>query len=67
MHGGMWERCDSPYERRFIKGGDPNCAEGVKYDFRLSSTILKAIFGRAIDTSKLSETEKGDPCVTPFP
>ncbi len=29
----------------FIKGGDVNCAEGVKYDFRVSSKILKASYG----------------------
>jgi len=44
----------------FIKGGDVACAEGVKYDFRLSSRILKASFERPIDVTKLSEVEKKD-------
>jgi len=33
----------------FIEGGDPRCAEGVKYDFRLSSRILKAKWGQPVD------------------
>lgn len=42
----------------FIQGGDSTCVEGVKYDFRLSTRILKARYTSPIDASKLSETEK---------
>lgn len=49
----------------FIKGGDPYCAEGVKYDFRLSSHILKASFKRPVDAQKLSETEKKELVIEP--
>lgn len=42
----------------FIKGGDVNCAEGVKYDFRVSSKILKANYKHPIDVNKLTESEK---------
>lgn len=52
-------------EQSFIKGGDIKCAEGVKYDFRLSSRILKASFKRPIDVSKLTETEKNDLFIEP--
>jgi dUTPase len=41
----------------FIKGGIANCAEGIKYDFRLGSSILRAGFGE-INAEKLTETEK---------
>ncbi|MEK7993950.1 MAG: hypothetical protein AAB403_09130 [Planctomycetota bacterium] len=37
----------------FIQGGDVACAEGVKYDFRLSSRILKAKFGRPMEASEV--------------
>src|SRR5579871_2932856 len=37
----------------FIQGGDPLCAEGVKYDFRLSERFLKAKFGRPINASEV--------------
>jgi deoxycytidine triphosphate deaminase len=33
----------------FLQGGDVRCAEGVKYDFRLSSRILKAKWGRPVE------------------
>ncbi len=52
-------------DKTFIKGGDPNCAEGVKYDFRLSSHILRASFGRPIDADRLTETEKTSLVVEP--
>lgn len=32
-----------------IKDGDLECAEGIKYDFRLGSKFLKAYFGRVMD------------------
>src|SRR6266508_3339282 len=41
----------------FIKGGDPEAVEGVKYDFHLGSKILMA-GGSPIDTNQLSELEK---------
>jgi len=49
-------------QQTFIKGGKP---EGVKYDFRLSSRILKASYERPIDANQLSETEKGNLFVEP--
>jgi len=49
----------------FIQNGDPQCAEGIKYDFRLSSQILKSSFKRPIDASRLSEREKGDLSIAP--
>lgn len=52
-------------EGTFIKGGDIKCAEGVKYDFRLSSRILKASYQRPIDVDKLTETEKSDLFIEP--
>lgn len=36
-------------EQRIIVGGDTNCAEGIKYDFRLGKKFLKAYFGRVMD------------------
>src|SRR6266513_3507666 len=41
----------------FIKDGDPESVEGVKYDFHLGSHILMA-GGSPIDTDQLSELEK---------
>ena len=49
----------------FIQNGDPSGVEGVKYDLRLSSRILKAKFSRPVDASEMSEVEKGDLCVDP--
>lgn len=49
----------------FIKKGDIKCAEGVKYDFRVSSKILKASFQRPIDVNKLTESEKSDLFIEP--
>ena len=52
------ERLREAVERQtFIQGGDPICAEGVKYDFRLSARILKAKFGRPIDASLVAPDE----------
>lgn len=42
----------------FIQGGDTSCVEGVKYDFRMSTRLLKARYSSPIDASKLTETEK---------
>jgi deoxycytidine triphosphate deaminase len=49
----------------FIKRGDVACAEGVKYDFRLSPHILKAAFRRPIDATHLSASEKKELLVEP--
>lgn len=49
----------------FIKGGDIKCAEGVKYDFRMGSRILKATFNQPIDMSRLSEAERKNMFVEP--
>lgn len=49
----------------FIKGGELKCAEGVKYDFRVSSKILKASYQRPIDVNKLTETEKRELFIEP--
>lgn len=39
----------------FIKNGDVNCCEGLKYDFRLSNRILKATLKRPVDFSDQSD------------
>jgi dUTPase len=49
----------------FIHGGDPACAEGVKYDFRMSSKILKASFGRPVDANQLSASERATLFIEP--
>jgi len=49
----------------FIQGGDVKCAEGVKYDFRLSQRILKAKFGRPVSADKLSAQEQADLFIEP--
>jgi dCTP deaminase len=49
----------------FIKGGSPDCAEGVKYDFRLSARILKASFQGPIDATKLTTLEQAKLAVEP--
>jgi deoxycytidine triphosphate deaminase len=49
----------------FVQGGDLNCVEGVKYDFRLGPRILKARYSTPIDATKLNETEKQGLCVEP--
>lgn len=59
------EICNAVERQTFIKGGLVSCAEGVKYDFRLSTRILKAKFDRAVDADKLTETEKRDLRVDP--
>lgn len=42
----------------FIRGGDVNAVEGVKYDLHMGSRILKAAFGQAVDIERMNETEK---------
>src|SRR5487761_31959 len=52
-------------KQTFIKGGNPDCAEGIKYDFRLSPKILKASLGGPIDASKLSIAERAALVIEP--
>jgi deoxycytidine triphosphate deaminase len=52
-------------DETFIKNGIISCAEGVKYDFRMSSSVLKASEGRPIDIDKLTESEKTKMVVEP--
>ncbi len=40
-----------------LSDGDVNCAEGIKYDFRLGTKFLKAYFGCAVDYKDLSSPE----------
>jgi len=49
----------------FIQNGLEQCVEGVKYDFRLSTRILKAKFGQPIDAAKLSQVQFADLIVEP--
>lgn len=49
----------------FLQRADLACAEGVKYDFRMSSRILKATYGTPIDISQLSASEKAGIFVEP--
>src|SRR5882724_6428847 len=52
-------------EETFIKGGEAQCAEGIKYDFRMGSRVLKAKYGRSIDIDKLPEAEKAQMLIEP--
>jgi deoxycytidine triphosphate deaminase len=52
-------------DQTFIKEGSVRCAEGIKYDFRMGSRVLKAKYGRSIDIDKLPEAEKADMIVEP--
>lgn len=52
-------------DESFIQGGVVASAEGVKYDFRLSSRILKAEFGRPVDYDDLSGSEKSKMVIEP--
>jgi deoxycytidine triphosphate deaminase len=56
---------DAISSQTFIKGGNIKCAEGVKYDFRVSSKLLKASYKRPIDVEKLSEAEKAELFIEP--
>ncbi len=42
----------------YLKNGSEECAEGIKYDFRLGSRFLKAYFGRPIDFKDISSAEE---------
>lgn len=52
-------------EKTFIKNALPQNAEGIKYDFRLSSWLLKAQYGRPVDTAKFTEQEQASLRVEP--
>lgn len=49
----------------FIKDGIAECAEGVKYDFRMGSRVLKAKYGRSMDMDKMPEPDKAEMAVEP--
>jgi deoxycytidine triphosphate deaminase len=49
----------------FIKDGNQDNIDGLKYDFSLSSRILKAKFKQPIDISALPETRKVDLVIEP--
>lgn len=49
----------------FIINGKLKNAEGVKYDFCMSSLVLKSDYPKPIDVNKLSESEKGKIAVEP--
>ena len=49
----------------FIKGGSASCAEGLKYDFRLGTRILKASLGQPVDMNSLPEVQRGAMAVDP--
>lgn len=48
-----------------IKNGRAENAEGVKYDFRISSRILKAKYHQPIDVNNLPEQEKANIFIEP--
>lgn len=52
-------------EQTFVKNGIAESVEGIKYDFRMSSNVLKASKGRPVDLDKLTETEKTEMVVEP--
>lgn len=41
-----------------IQNGSRDCAEGIKYDFRMGSRFLKAYFGRPIDFQDIKSAEE---------
>lgn len=41
-----------------IQNGSCDCAEGIKYDFRMGSRFLKAYFGRPIDFEDIKSAEE---------
>ena len=42
----------------FIKGGDRSSAEGVKYDFRIGTRVLKASVGQPIEMLSIPEQDR---------
>ncbi|MCE5306079.1 MAG: hypothetical protein LLG20_00395 [Acidobacteriales bacterium] len=51
-------------EQTFIKNGEPRCAEGVKYDLRMGSQLLKA-GNNPVNTRELPENERAQLCLDP--
>lgn len=49
----------------FIRDGEVGGVEGIKYDFHLSSLILKAKFTRPVDATELSESDRRSLTVEP--
>lgn len=56
---------DAILAQSIMQGGDEQCVEGVKYDFRSSSHILKAKYGQPIDAKELSQSERADLIIEP--
>lgn len=42
----------------YIIDGNPECVEGIKYDFQLGSRFLKAYFGRPVDFKDIKSPEE---------
>lgn len=49
----------------YMTGGEPDAVEGVKYDFRTSSRILKASYRKPIDIITLSPAEQNQLFIAP--
>lgn len=56
---------DALSQNGFIRNGKKDNIDGIKYDFCLSSTILKAKFKQPIDVEKLPDTMKRELVVEP--
>ncbi|HZE69347.1 MAG TPA: hypothetical protein VE135_07505 [Pyrinomonadaceae bacterium] len=52
-------------EGKLISSGELSCAEGVKYDFRLSQRILKAKFRRPVNANELTLAERRELVIEP--
>lgn len=52
-------------KNRFFTEGLTTSVEGVKYDFRLGSRILKADYNRPIDIEEMTQTERRDMSINP--
>jgi deoxycytidine triphosphate deaminase len=52
-------------QRDFIIDGKLDNAEGIKYDFQLGSSLLKADYGQPIEMEKLSEVERAKLAIQP--
>jgi deoxycytidine triphosphate deaminase len=56
---------DAVKQGTFIKNGDPGSVEGVKYDLRMGSRVLKAAYSQPIDMSELSAIDRSAMSVDP--
>ncbi|UTW55400.1 hypothetical protein [Kordiimonas sp. SCSIO 12610] len=52
-------------DKNLIQSADVNCAEGIKYDFRLSNRILKSSLGGPINLQELPALERSKVAVDP--